>query len=134
MTCRTAVRSRPKTAVMTQVLTRHAFVAGRRDPHRRRALVAMAGAALAMFLAWTHARAEEPDPAIQLVNAALAETGKLFADPSQPRAQAAARLRELLEHYVDLARVGQQSLGAYWRKATPEQQAAFVGLFERFIA
>jgi phospholipid transport system substrate-binding protein len=122
---------------MTQVLTIHAFVSHRRDPRRRRAaLVMMAGAALAVFLAWTQARADEPalDGAITLVNAALADTGKVFADPNQSRAEAAARLRELLDHYVDLPRVGQDSLGSHWRKATPEQQAAFVALFERFLA
>jgi hypothetical protein len=39
---------------MTQVLTIHAFVARRRDPRRRRALVAMTGAALVVLLAWAH--------------------------------------------------------------------------------
>ncbi len=134
MTCRTAARSRPKTAVMTQVLTIHAFVSTRRDPRRRRAAIAMAGAALAILLAWTHARADEPEPAVKLVSAALADTGKVFADPTQTRAEATARLRELIDHYVDLPRVGQDSLGAHWRRATPEQQAAFVALFERFLA
>lgn len=135
MTCRTALRNRPRTAVLTQVLTIHAFVSARRDPRRRRNLMAMAGAALALLLAWSSARADEPaDPAIRLVSAALAETGKVFADPQQTRAQATDRLRSLIEHYVDLPRVGQESLGAYWRRATPEQQTAFVALVERFLA
>jgi phospholipid transport system substrate-binding protein len=119
---------------MTQVLTIHAFVAQRRDPRRRRALVAMTGAALALLLAWTHVRAEEPDRAVMLVNAALADTAKVFSDPKQSRAEAAAHLRALIDHYVDLPRVGQDSLGAHWRRATQEQQAAFVALFERFLA
>lgn len=139
MTCRAALRNRPRTAVVTEILTIHAFVAARRDPRRRRGLVAMAGAALALLLAWTSARADEPpagpsDGAIRLVNAALADTSQVFADPQQTRAEATAKLRGLIEHYVDLPRVGQDSLGGHWRRATPEQQAAFVGVFERFLA
>ena len=135
MTCRTALRKRPRTAVVSEILTIHAFVSARRDPRRRRGLIAMAGAALALLLAWSGAHADEPgDAAVKLVNAALADTSKVFADPQQSRAEATARLRALIEHYVDLPRVGQESLGAHWRRATPEQQAAFVALFERFLA
>lgn len=135
MTCRTALRNRPRTAVLTQVLTIHAFVSERRDPRRRRSLMALAGAALALLLAWSGARADEPgDPAVRLVSAALADTGKVFADPQQTRAQATDGLRALLERYVDLPHVGQDSLGGHWRRATAEQQAAFVALFERFLA
>jgi hypothetical protein len=60
MTCRTAIRGRPKTPVLTQVLTIHAFVSGRRDPRRRRrALTLLAGGALALLLAWTSARTDD---------------------------------------------------------------------------
>ena len=71
MTCRTTVRGRPRAAVMTQVLTIHAFVAERRDPRRRRALVMLAGAALAVLLAWAH-RHEAAAPPDALADVAVA--------------------------------------------------------------
>lgn len=80
------------------------------------------------------AAADDHEGARRLVDAALEDTRQVFAEPELSRAEIAQRLRALLDRYVDLPRVGRDSLGAYWRRATQEQQAGFLALFESFLA
>jgi len=131
MTCRTAIH-RPRAADFqpTELAALTATV------RRRRGLRLLLGGltAVALVLAgWATAHAAPVgDPAQGVVDAALHDTTQVFGRAQLSRAEASAGLRALLDHYVDLPRVGRQSLGAHWRGATPEQQAAFLAVFERF--
>jgi phospholipid transport system substrate-binding protein len=80
------------------------------------------------------APAEGSEAAQRLVDAAIQDTTRLLGEPQLSQAETAQRLRALLDRYVDLPRVGRDSLGAYWRHASPEQQAGFLALFESFLA
>ena len=42
-------------------------------------------------------------------------------------------LKQLLDQATDLELVARLVLGRYWRQATPEQQAEFVGLFKELV-
>ena len=53
--------------------------------------------------------------------------------PSVSPAQRAARFRELFREDFDVPGIGQFVLGRYWRTATPEQQQAFLRLFQEYI-
>jgi phospholipid transport system substrate-binding protein len=137
MTCRTAIDRRARTpvggAARLAVPDRLAAPAARPAPARRRwpaialtaALLALAGAAGAAEAA--------TEPAQTVVEAALRDTAQVFGQGPLTRAEASERLRDLIDHYVDLPRVGRDSLGAHWRRATPEQQAVFLALFESFL-
>ncbi|HVH81151.1 MAG TPA: ABC transporter substrate-binding protein, partial [Stellaceae bacterium] len=54
--------------------------------------------------------------------------------PSVPPAARVQRFRELFASDFDLPRIGQFVLGRYWRVATPEQQAQFLGLLREYLA
>jgi phospholipid transport system substrate-binding protein len=133
VTCRTALH-RPQTpAALSDPAAVLPFIA---PPRRRTARVLLrALAVLGLALAGSAvARADAAqDPAQSVVEAALQDTVRVFAEPQLSRAETAARLRALLDHYVDLPRVGRDSLGAHWRRASADQQAAFLGLFESFL-
>ena len=86
-----------------------------------------------MLAGWAAAARAATEPAQHVVEAALRDTAAVFSQGPLSRAEAAARLRDLIDHYVDLPRVGRDSLGAHWRRATPEQQAVFLELFESFL-
>jgi phospholipid transport system substrate-binding protein len=70
----------------------------------------------------------------RLVDAAIHDTTQLLGEAQLSQAETAQRLRTLLDRYVDLPRVGRDSLGSYWRRASVEQQAGFLALFESFLA
>jgi phospholipid transport system substrate-binding protein len=48
--------------------------------------------------------------------------------------QRAAKLKPLLEQYFDMPSIARYVLGAYWRKATPEEQAEFTAVLTDFLA
>ncbi|MCC7275171.1 MAG: ABC transporter substrate-binding protein [Alphaproteobacteria bacterium] len=50
-----------------------------------------------------------------------------------PRAEREQRFQTLLRDGFDVEAIGRFTLGRYWRQATPEQQAEYLKLFERFI-
>jgi phospholipid transport system substrate-binding protein len=131
MTCRTAIRRPP--AVGLRSNERAAPAAGR---HRRLVRLLLGGltiAAVALAGLATARAAPADDPAQRVVDAALHDTEQLFGHTPLPSAETTAGLRALLDQYVDLPRVGRHSLGAHWRRATPEQQAAFLTVFESFL-
>jgi phospholipid transport system substrate-binding protein len=161
MTCRTAIRGRPTIARATPAGSASADAAhetrgkqsfdgppGRRPgtvrttaPHLRLVrrtrdgiLGLLAGLLIGGLVPGFAAAAEDHDGARRLVDAALEDTKQVFAAPELSRAEIAQRLRALLDRYLDLPRIGRDSLGAYWRRATPEQQAGFLALFENFLA
>jgi phospholipid transport system substrate-binding protein len=77
---------------------------------------------------------EAGDAARRPVDAAIQDTVQVLGAPATSRSDATERLRTLLDRYVDLPRIGRDSLGTYWRRATAEQQAGFLALFESFLA
>jgi phospholipid transport system substrate-binding protein len=132
MTCRTAIR-RPPAARFQPVQREVPSGAVRRRRGVRLLLGGLTVLALALAGLATARAAPTADPAQRVVDAALQDTAQVFGQASLSRAAAAAGLRALLDQYVDLPRVGRVSLGAHWRHATPEQQAAFLTVFERFL-
>jgi phospholipid transport system substrate-binding protein len=139
MTCRTAIRGRPVIAI--EEAPRPASADAVRAPIwarriRRRAHAGFLGLLAGLLIggiAPGAAAAEDHENARRLVDAALKDTLQVFAAPQLSRAEMTQRLRALLDRYVDLPRVGRDSLGAYWRHATQEQQAGFLALFESFL-
>jgi len=132
MTCRTAVHRSTRHAAGAAVIAKPA----RR--RRRAGLGWLVGtvAALGVGLIGLGAARAAPgeDPAQRVVDAALHDTLQVFGGQAAlSREEATVRLRGLLDHYVDLPRVGRDSLGAHWRRASSEQQAAFLAVFERFL-
>ncbi len=132
MTCRTAIRRRTAGAAAT---TAAAPVHTHRRGRARLGWILGGLAALGLVLAGFGVARAAPaaDPAQQVVDAAIADVTQIFGQPSLTRADAAAQLRTLLDRYVDLPRIGRDSVGAHWRRAAPEQQAAFLTLFESFL-
>jgi len=133
MTCRTAVRRPPRHTSETPAPS----FAARPLARRRAARGWLAGAAIVLVLGLAGPRAAHAapgaDPAQRLVDAALQDTLQVFGQTPMTRDEASAKLRRLLDQYVDLPRIGRDSLGAHWRRATAEQQAAFLDVFERFL-
>ncbi len=134
MTCRTAIHRRAPTTAPS----------GTDQPpldppraRRRRTAPAVIGSLAAALLVLagpgTAGAQAATEGAQRLVEAALHDTTQVFGHGQLSHAEATERLRGLLDHYVDLPRVGRDSLGTYWRRATPEQQAAFLALFENFL-
>jgi phospholipid transport system substrate-binding protein len=143
MTCRTAVDRRARTTVRRTVrrvapdIPPAAAPAGAPSPAAPAPRRHWPGFALAALLALAgigtadaQAATETPENVVQ---AALRDTAQVFGQGQLSRAEASERLRGLIDHYVDLPRVGRDSLGAHWRHATPEQQAVFLALFENFL-
>ncbi|MEJ0068622.1 MAG: ABC transporter substrate-binding protein [Pseudomonadota bacterium] len=120
MTCRTMIRGRAGLAI------------GRRARNR------IAGSLIGLLIGWAPpglaANEASSDPARQLVDAAIQDSLQVVGAPQLSRSDATERLRTLLDRYVDLPRVGRETLGTYWRRASAEQQAGFLALFESFLA
>lgn len=133
MTCRTALRRSTRCARETPTATADPVPLRRRGTWCRWLTGAVAALAFALLGLGVARAAPGEDPAQRLVDAALQDTMHMFGQAALSRDEASARLRDLLDRYVDLPRVGRDSLGAHWRRATPEQQAAFLSVFERFL-
>jgi len=132
MTCRTAIHRSVPHAAGASVIARST----RR--RRQRGLGWLVGSVTLLgvgLIGLGVARAAPgDDPAQRVVDAALQDTLQVFGSQATlSREDVTVRLRGLLDHYVDLPRVGRDSLGAHWRRATPDQQAAFLAVFERFL-
>ncbi|MEZ5830216.1 MAG: ABC transporter substrate-binding protein [Dongiaceae bacterium] len=98
----------------------------------RRLLIA---AGLVLF-GWTAAPAVQAsaDPASfieEVSNKAITEMAPASTETDQERA---AKLKPLLEQYFDMPAIAKYMLGAYWRKATPEEQTSFTSVLTDFLA
>ncbi len=139
MTCRAAIR-RPAAAdhspaaFMPSATPLDRVLRARRRAKVGWLLCTLAALALGLASAGSAPAATADDPAQRLVEAALQDTVQLFGEAPASRAERAQRLRTLLDRYVDLPRIGRDSLGAHWRRATPEQQGAFLVLFEDLLS
>jgi phospholipid transport system substrate-binding protein len=98
-----------------------------------RRLLLAAGLAL---VGWTvapavHASAD-PTAFIQEVSSkAITEMAPAAQETDKQRA---AKLKPLLERYFDMPSIAKYMLGAYWRKATPEEQSEFTSVVTDFLA
>src|SRR5690242_2802343 len=96
----------------------------------RRGLLAMMAAGLLMLGGiGTAVTAKADDQAVQdfvsnLSNKTLAELANQQTD-----ADRVAKLKPILQQYFDMPAISKYVLGGYWRKATPDQQKAFVDAF-----
>lgn len=65
-------------------------------------------------------------------------SNKAITDLAVPRnatdKDRAVKLKPLLEQYFDMPGIARYMLGSYWRKATPEEQAAFTAALTDFLA
>jgi phospholipid transport system substrate-binding protein len=132
MTCQTAIRRPPAAGFQPAAGEIPRAAAGRRRA-RRLVLGGLTVLALALAGLATARAAPAADPAQRVVDAALQDTMQVLGQAQLSRTDAAGGLRALLDQYVDLPRVGRSSLGAHWRRATPEQQAAFLTVLESFL-
>lgn len=52
----------------------------------------------------------------------------------QTDADRVAKLKPILQQYFDMPSIAKYVLGGYWRKATPDQQQAFIAAFTDYIS
>lgn len=101
----------------------------------RRGLLAMMAAGLLMLGGiGTAVTAKADDQAVQdfvsnLSNKTLAELSNQQTD-----ADRVAKLKPILQQYFDMPAISKYVLGGYWRKATPDQQKAFVDAFTDYVS
>ncbi len=139
MTCRAAIHRPPAADRPAVVFVPSATRLDRLMRARRRAawgwlLSTLAALALGLASAGSAPAATADDPAQLLVEAALHDTVQVFGPGPASQTERTQRLRALLDRYVDLPRIGRDSLGTHWRRATPEQQGAFLMLFEDLLS
>ncbi|MBL8709508.1 MAG: ABC transporter substrate-binding protein [Rhodospirillaceae bacterium] len=53
------------------------------------------------------------------------------ADSDRERA---AKLLPILQEFFDMPRLARHTLGAYWKRATPEEQAEYVDIFTQYMS
>jgi len=98
-----------------------------------RRLLLAAGMAL---LGWSaapavHASADPTAFIKEVSSKAITEMAPAASETDQQRA---AKLKPLLERYFDMPAIAKYMLGAYWRKATPEEQSEFTAVVTDFLA
>ena len=100
----------------------------------RRHLI-LSGALLA-FGSWTlhPAFAQSADPgASAFIQKLGTEAINSFANKGQPKPQAMAKFKELLNNGFDVPYIGRWVLGRHWNQASPQQQQEYQALFEQLI-
>jgi len=106
-------------------------------PRRARAIALISAIAIVMAivmgtLSVTRVGADTGDPMSVvkgLVNPALA----LLKNDQLTLAQKGAQMRQLVSDAFDYTEMSRSALGYHWKTLTPDQQAAFTGLFTSFI-
>lgn len=91
---------------------------------------ALLGIALAALMART--ASADIGSAQQFIQDLGNRTLAVLDQPIEPPAKL-NQLKQLLDKSTDLELVARLVLGRYWRQATPEQQAEFVGLFNELL-
>jgi len=144
MTCRMSIRGRCGIGVRRLVRIADPAPSAppspprRLDRSRRRLRAGLLGVVAGLLigtLGGGAARAaDDADAARSLVDAAIRDTLAAVGAPQTAHGEMAQRLRALLDRYVDLPRVGRDSLGAYWRRASADQQSGFLALLASFLA
>lgn len=73
------------------------------------------------------------DPALDVVQAAVNEVLEIAYDQSATGEPLAARLRPVLEKYIDTEYATRSAVGPGWKSFTPEQQKETVELFTQLV-
>jgi phospholipid transport system substrate-binding protein len=98
----------------------------------RRLLLAAGFAVLGWSLAPAALASADPTAFIKEVSSkAITEMAPAAQETDKQRA---AKLKPLLEQYFDMPSIAKYMLGAYWRKATPEEQTEFTSVVTDFLA
>ena len=96
----------------------------------------LTSAALLAFSSWAlhPAFAQSSDPgASAFIQKLGTEAINSFANKAQPRPEALARFKNLLNAGFDVPYIARWVLGRYWNQASPQQQQEYLQLFERLI-
>jgi len=100
---------------------------------RRLLLVAGLAGLLAVVPAWiASARADDADPKA-FVSTLASQAMDTMVSKTLNDQERIARFRTLFTGAVDLPAISRRVLARYWARATPEQQAEFVSLFEDVV-
>jgi len=99
---------------------------------RRRALAAIAGFAIAVAAhAPNSAGAESLDEGAKTFIRDLAQQAvKALTDGNVPRPERIKRFRDMFNEHFAVRAIGKWILGRHWRKATEDEQAEYLRLFE----
>jgi ABC-type transporter MlaC component len=73
------------------------------------------------------------DGARRFVDSAMTDTVAALAVPAASTAERNARLRAVVERYVDVGALGRGSVGVFWQGAAAAQQDGFLAEFKNFL-
>jgi len=94
---------------------------------------AVLGAVLLIVTAALPSRADEVADAQGFVRTLADKAISQLTSPTMSQAEREQGFRKLLGEHFDVPAIGRSALGRYWRVATPEEQAEYMGLFEDLI-
>jgi phospholipid transport system substrate-binding protein len=87
-----------------------------------------------VVLATTAASAANADEATSFIDSMAQRAISVLKDTGQnDKAKREAQFRDIFRDSFDVPKIGQFVLGIYWRRATEEQRAEYLKLFEAFI-
>lgn len=104
----------------------------RRPLWRRRGVVATI-AAIASGLVASPALAVNAQSADQFIQVIGDQTVSILRDNGLSQQSKLVALKDLLDQSTDLNLIGRLVMGQHWRRASPEQQRAFVELFDKLV-
>ncbi len=97
----------------------------------------LTGAALLAFGGWAALNPAFAQSADSGASAFIQKLGteaiNSFATKGQPKPQALAKFKQLLNEGFDVPYIGRWVLGRYWNQASPQQQQEYQKLFEQLI-
>ena len=99
----------------------------------RRTFIAATASAVAAFAFGKKSSFASTDLAAFVNEVADRAITKLSSAEATDAARAAA-LKPVLEQYFDMPGIAKYTLGAYWKKATPEQQQSYVQAFTDYMS
>ncbi|CAH2599505.1 exported protein of unknown function [Rhodovastum atsumiense] len=99
---------------------------------RRTLILSAMAATAALALPPRQAGAQSPDRATAFIERTAAELQTVVNGPGS-QAEKQAKLQAIVDRTVDVNEVARFCLGRFWRTATPEQQAEYLGLFRRVL-
>jgi phospholipid transport system substrate-binding protein len=97
----------------------------------RRSLFALVAAGMLMV---GSVGVKADDKSVQDFVNTLSNTTLQQLSGEQSDADRVAKLRPILDKYFDMPAISKYVLGGYWRKASPDQQKAFVAAFTDYIS
>lgn len=98
----------------------------------RRTFVTAAAFAAAVSIFKPPAMADQA--ALEAFIASLSEMAITELQSATTDKERAAKLLPILRQYFDMPRLAKHTLGAYWKRATPEEQAEYVEVFTQYMS